>query len=100
MRKGGYTVYKICHTEESSRRQRELELVLLEAMLRQPYERITLTELCQKAQIPRKTFYRYFPTKDAYDEGGYEARASRFKSGTAELIAKEAKALLEEMHSI
>lgn len=42
----------------------------------------------------------YFPTKDAYDEGGYEARASRFKSGTAELIAKEAKALLEEMHSI
>lgn len=57
-------MYKICHTEESSRRQRELELVLLEAMLRQPYERITLTELCQKAQIPRKTFYRYFPTKD------------------------------------
>ena len=42
----------------------------------------------------------YFPTKDAYDEGGYEARASRFKSGTAELIAKEAKALLEEMHRI
>lgn len=42
----------------------------------------------------------YFPTKDAYDEGGYEARASRFKSGTAELIAREAKALLEEMHSI
>ena len=42
----------------------------------------------------------YFPTKDAYDEGGYEARASRFKAGTAELIAKEAKALLEEMHSI
>ena len=42
----------------------------------------------------------YFPTKDAYDEGGYEARASRFKSGTAELIAKEAKALLEQMHSI
>lgn len=40
----------------------------------------------------------YFPTKDAYDEGGYEARASRFKAGTAELIAKEAKALLEEMH--
>ncbi len=42
----------------------------------------------------------YFPTKDAYDEGGYEARSSRFKSGTAELIAKEAKALLEEMHRI
>ena len=42
----------------------------------------------------------YFPTKDAYDEGGYEARASRFKSGTAELIAREAKALLEEMHRI
>ena len=36
----------------------------------------------------------YFPMQDAYDEGGYEARSSRYKAGTAELIIKEAKALL------
>ena len=57
-------MYKICHTEESSRRQRELEAGLLEAMKILPYEKITLTELCHHLNIPRKTFYRYFPTKD------------------------------------
>ena len=57
-------MYKICHTEESSRRQRELEAGLLEAMGTLPYKKITLTELCQQLNIPRKSFYRYFPTKD------------------------------------
>lgn len=57
-------MYKICHSEESSRRQRELEQGLLAAMERLPYARITLTELCRELQVPRKTFYRYFPTKD------------------------------------
>ena len=57
-------MYKICHTEESSRRQRQLEQGLLEAMRHHPYDKITLTELCRQLEIPRKTFYRYFPTKD------------------------------------
>ncbi|MBR3950102.1 MAG: TetR/AcrR family transcriptional regulator [Oscillospiraceae bacterium] len=57
-------MYKICHTEESSRRQRELETGLLEAMKTLPYEKITLTELCRQLNIPRKSFYRYFPTKE------------------------------------
>ena len=57
-------MYKICHTEESSRRQRELEQGLLKAMEKQFYAKITLTELCRQLQIPRKTFYRYFPTKE------------------------------------
>ena len=57
-------MYKICHTEESSRRQRELEAGLLEALGKLPYEKITLTELCRQLAIPRKSFYRYFPTKE------------------------------------
>lgn len=57
-------MYKICHTEESAHRQRELEQGLLEAMQHHSYEKITLTELCRRLDIPRKTFYRYFPTKD------------------------------------
>lgn len=57
-------MYKICHTEESSRRQRELEEGLLSVLTGQPYEKITLTELCRELKIPRKSFYRYFPTKD------------------------------------
>lgn len=57
-------MYKICHTEESSIRQRALEAGLLAAMQHQPYAKITLTELCHQMEIPRKSFYRYFPTKD------------------------------------
>ncbi len=39
----------------------------------------------------------YFPMKSAYDEGGYEARSSRFKSGVAETIIEGAKELLNEL---
>lgn len=57
-------MYKICHTEESSQRQRELEAGLLRMLREKPYNKITLTELCRNLNVPRKTFYRYFPTKD------------------------------------
>ena len=39
----------------------------------------------------------YFPMQDAYDEGGYEARSSSFKAGSAELIIKEGCQLLSEL---
>lgn len=39
----------------------------------------------------------YFPMKDSYDEGGYEARSSNFKAGVAEFIIEEGKSLLKEM---
>lgn len=39
----------------------------------------------------------YFPMQDAYDEGGYEARSSRFKAGTAEILIKEGVALLDSL---
>ena len=37
----------------------------------------------------------YFPMMDAYDEGGYEARSSRFRAGIAELLIKEGNELLD-----
>jgi len=39
----------------------------------------------------------YFPMKDAYEEGGYEARSSIFKAGVAEILIDEGKALLDEL---
>ena len=57
-------MYKTCHTEESSHRQRLLEQGLLNAMGTLPYDKITLTELCRQLDIPRKSFYRYFPAKE------------------------------------
>jgi hypothetical protein len=39
----------------------------------------------------------YFPMQDSYDEGGYEARSSRFKAGVAERIIKEGQTLIKEL---
>ena len=39
----------------------------------------------------------YFPMQSAFDEGGYEARTSRYKAGVAERIIAGAKELLEEI---
>ena len=39
----------------------------------------------------------YYPTQDAYDEGGYEAGSSPFKAGVAEFIVREVKTLLESL---
>ena len=41
----------------------------------------------------------YFPMKSAYDEGGYEARTSRYNPGVAELLIAESKKLLEELRN-
>ena len=39
----------------------------------------------------------YFPMKSAYDEGGYEARSSKYKSGVAEAIIAGGKVLLKAL---
>lgn len=56
-------MYKLCKTEESAKRQREIELVLFDMMKDTPLDQISITELCERADIPRKTFYRYFDSK-------------------------------------
>ena len=38
--------------------------------------------------------YGYFPMQSAYDEGGYEAKASNYKAGAAEQLIQEGKDLL------
>ncbi len=39
----------------------------------------------------------YFPTRDAYEEGGYETAASDFRKGVAEQIIEESLSLLESL---
>lgn len=57
-------MYKLCKTEQSAARQRQLEQSLLQAMLMQQYEEISISDLCDRLGIPRKSFYRYFSSKD------------------------------------
>lgn len=40
----------------------------------------------------------YFPTMNAYEEGGYESRSSYFKKGCAEYIVQKSKELLGALH--
>ena len=39
----------------------------------------------------------YFPMQSAFDEGGYEARSSKYKGGVAEAIIKAGKEILAEL---
>ncbi len=57
-------MYKLCKTEQSAARQRVLEQGLLAAMAEHRYEEISILDLCDRLQIPRKSFYRYFSGKD------------------------------------
>lgn len=57
-------MYKLCKTEYSVRRQRQIEEALLETMETSRYEDISVSDLCARLGIPRKSFYRYFSSKD------------------------------------
>ena len=61
-------MYKLCKTEQSAKRQREIENVLLDMLRTRRFEDLTITELCEYMKMPRKAFYRYFDSKeDALD---------------------------------
>lgn len=57
-------MYKLCKTEQSASRQREIENCLIDILRTKHYEDITITEICQKMNMPRKSFYRYFDGKE------------------------------------
>lgn len=57
-------MYKFCKTEQSAARQRQIEHGLVSLMNTMRYEDITVSDFCQKMRIPRKSFYRYFSSKD------------------------------------
>jgi AcrR family transcriptional regulator len=57
-------MYKLCKTEQSASRQHDLEAGLLAAMAVRPYEEISVSDLCDQLGVPRKSFYRYFSSKD------------------------------------
>lgn len=78
-------MYKFCKTEQSFRRQKELEQGLLAMMEHHRFEEISVSDLCDRMGIPRKSFYRYFSSKDGalhalldhtlmefYDTGSFE----------------------------
>ena len=57
-------MYKLCKTEASAKRQKEIATSLFNMLDTVPYSNITVTDICKKTNIPRKAFYRYFDCKD------------------------------------
>ena len=57
-------MYKLCKTEQSAQRQRQLEEGLQELMRIRPYDEISVVDICEHLNIPRKSFYRYFSSKE------------------------------------
>ena len=56
-------MYRKCTTEISAQNQRKVTQSLLELMQKLPYENISVTALCQHAQITRRVFYHLFSGK-------------------------------------
>ena len=89
-------MYKLCKTEQSTRRQRQIETCLLSLLESKPFDSISVTELCEKCQMPRKAFYRYFDSK----EGAlYALIEHTYQSYGGLAVGKDAKkrSLSEEM---
>ena len=57
-------MYRSCKTESAAQRQRELEKGFMELLCKRRYDDISVSQLCQHLQIPRRVFYRYFSGKD------------------------------------
>ena len=53
-------MYKKCMSDISILRQQEIEDAFLEALMRDGYEQINISRICENLNIPRKSFYRYF----------------------------------------
>ncbi len=56
-------MYKYCKTSQSAARQCHIVSCLLEMLHTHHYDQITVQDLCKKAEVPRKSFYRYFECK-------------------------------------
>ena len=51
-------------TDRANRRQAELEESLLALLQERDYAQLTVTDICRQANIPRRTFYHYFNSKE------------------------------------
>ena len=56
---------KLPQTQAAQKRRSQLEAALLALMRTKGYAQTTVTDICREADIPRRTFYHYFDSKEA-----------------------------------
>lgn len=95
-------VYKLCKTEQSAVRQRQLEAGLLTVMESTRYEDISISDLCDRLEIPRKSFYRYFSSKDGalhalidHTLMGFEPYAVEYQKTHARSVQRDLESFFE-----
>ena len=54
----------LCHTQAKARRKELLEESLFALMKVRSFQEITVKDICAQAQMPRRTFYHYFESKE------------------------------------
>lgn len=57
-------MFKSCQTEYAQQRKKLLQTSLLDLLEAKPYQDITVKDICQQADIPRRTFYHYLESKE------------------------------------
>lgn len=56
--------YRHCITESAADRQRQFETALLELMEHRNFRQISVQDICDRVGMSRKSFYRYFSSKE------------------------------------
>jgi len=56
-------MYTLCNTEKTALQQKQFEQTFLQMLLEDDYDNITISDLCRKAGLSRKIFYRLFDKK-------------------------------------
>ena len=92
-------MYKLCKTEQSALRQQQLEAGLLRAMVAKPYDEISISDLCDQLEIPRKSFYRYFSGKDGALHALIDHTLMRFDGYTHEYQRSHERTVLLDLES-
>ena len=56
-------MYTLCVTEKTAQQQQIFEQTFLQMMLESYYDEITISDLCRRAGLSRKIFYRLYEKK-------------------------------------
>ena len=56
-------MYTLCTTEKTASQQKRFEQTFLQMLLESDYDTITISDLCRRAELSRKIFYRLFEKK-------------------------------------
>lgn len=91
-------MYKICRTEQSARRQQEMEEGLLTMMLEKPYDAITVSDLCNRLDLPRKSFYRYFGSKEDALVGLLDRRLMDYETSNTHGTAMQSRGVTLDLN--